>query len=105
VAKSKEQKQIEAGWRKIRGDLVDAYRRGEDAKVSKEYGAYFVENRKELWEKYKELPWSWRSTAMDGWNLPANLVKLLGEEEIVQGAITLDQATMAASAPNRRRRM
>lgn len=105
MAKSKERKQIEAGWRKIRGHLVLAYRRGEDAKVSFQYGAHYLKERQALWETYKELPWTWRKTAMEGYSLPDNLVRLLGEERIVQEAIALDQATAAATAPNRRRRM
>ena len=104
MAKSKQQKQQEAQWRKIRGELVDAFRNGSDEKVSWDYGPWFVDKREQLWRDYQELPKAWRETAMDGWNLPDNLRGRLEQAAAEDVAGDIDAATLVVSAPSRRMR-
>ena len=80
------------------------FRKGDDAKVIDEYGAWFIGKREQLWEDYRALPWAWRETAMEGYSLPDNLIAKLEVERVEQNAIALDKhTTLTASAPRRMR--
>lgn len=105
MAKTKQQKQLEAKWRQVRGDLVHAFRNGSDHSVAKEYGTWYIEKREQIWLDYRALPRAWRDTAMDGWNLPDNLRQRLEELAVEELAVDIDQATQPVAAPARRMRL
>ena len=89
----------------MRGDLVLAFRKGDDAKVRAEYGAWFIGKREKIWEDYRALPWAWRETAMEGYSLPDNLIAKLEVERVEQNALSLNNNTGPATSSPRRMRI
>lgn len=103
MAKPLAQKRQEAGWRKIRVDLLWAFREGSDEKVLSEYGPWKIERREQLWQNYLAIPLAWRRTGMDGCSVPEHLAVRLKMEAIEQHARDLDGST--AQVERRARRM
>ena len=105
MAKSKAQKQQEARWRELRGELLRDFQSGNDEKVRQEYGEWLIDRREQRWLDYLALPREWREHAMDGMRLPDNLRARLELAAVEQHAGDLQEATAAVEAPRRRMRL
>lgn len=105
MAKSKEHKRIEAGYRKIRGDLVSEFRLGDQNEVVSRWGAYHVERRNDLIAQYMRIPRSVRETLMEGWLLTPELKNRLEIAHIEEDAALITEATAQTQAPARRMRL
>lgn len=105
MPKTKEQKQIEAAWRKVRGDLITHFGRGTDEKVLRDWGEYGIEQREAAWAAYLALPRHWRDIALDGVAVPGNLAARLRLEAVEQEARDIQKSTAPATAAMRRVRI
>lgn len=103
MAKSKEQKRIEAHWRKIRLDLVQAYRGYElGLPEHPDDREWVIAKQEKAWVAWLELPLDWRLTAMNDWSIPTALRQRLDTEQVARA---IEQSTPQASASVRRRRL
>ena len=76
MAKTKEQKQLEAKFRNVRGDLVSAIRNNDDTKERIDDGSIFfnkefytkeVEEIVSLYKEYQKFPKELTATGFVGW--------------------------------------
>lgn len=88
MAKTKAQKQEEARWRLVRGDLVHEYRNTSDEDLrTGPFGIFHpgclerekegiqarIDKRARLFDEFMGTPVEWRRTALVGWSVPEGL--------------------------------